>query len=91
LRPLKKQTIIIIPAYNEEKNIAGVINGIKNVIPDADILVVNDGGEDRTEEIVRGLGEQVIGLPLYFKRKAAFCSESERQSETINNNNSKGS
>ena len=55
--------IIIIPAYNEEKNIAGVINGIKNVIPDADILVVNDGGEDRTEEIVRGLGEQVISLP----------------------------
>lgn len=60
---MKKQAIIIIPAYNEEKNIAGVINGIKNVIPDADILVVNDGGEDRTEEIVRGLGASVISLP----------------------------
>jgi cellulose synthase/poly-beta-1,6-N-acetylglucosamine synthase-like glycosyltransferase len=43
---MKKQAIIIIPAYNEENNIAGVINGIKNVIPDADILVVNDGGEE---------------------------------------------
>ncbi len=41
-----KKAIIIIPAYNEEKNIASVINGIKNVIPDAGILVVNDGGED---------------------------------------------
>ena len=40
------EAIIIIPAYNEEKNIAGVINGIKKVIPDADILVVNDGRED---------------------------------------------
>ena len=59
-----KKAIIIIPAYNEEKNIAGVINGIKkNSIPDADILVVNDGGEDRTEKIVRELGEQVISLP----------------------------
>ncbi|MBU1162936.1 MAG: glycosyltransferase, partial [Proteobacteria bacterium] len=52
--------IIIIPAYNEEKNIAGVINRIKNVIPDASILVVNDGGEDRTEEIARELGARVM-------------------------------
>lgn len=60
---MKKQAIIIIPAYNEEKNIAGVINGIKNVIHDANILVVNDGGEDRTEEIARELGVRVISLP----------------------------
>jgi len=59
---MKKQAIIIIPAYNEEKNIAGVINGIKNVIPNTDILVVNDGGEDRTEEIARELGARVISL-----------------------------
>ena len=58
-----KKAIIIIPAYNEEKNIAGVINGIIAAAPVVDILVVNDGGEDRTEEIVRELGEQVISLP----------------------------
>jgi len=60
---MKKQAIIIIPAYNEEENIAGVINGIKDVVPDADILVVNDGGQDRTAEIVQELGELVINLP----------------------------
>ncbi|MBW2569571.1 MAG: glycosyltransferase family 2 protein [Deltaproteobacteria bacterium] len=58
-----EKTLIVIPACNEEKNIAGVINGIKNVIPDADILVVNDGGEDRTEEIAMKLGVLVISLP----------------------------
>ena len=42
---MKKQAIIIIPAYNEEKNIAGVINGIKRVVPDIDILAINDGGD----------------------------------------------
>jgi len=55
--------IIIIPAYNEEKNITGVIKGIKNAVPGVDILVINDGGEDRTEAIVRELGERVVNLP----------------------------
>ena len=67
-----KKAIIIIPAYNEEKNIAGVINGIKNVIPDADILVVNDGGKDRTEEIARELGARVISLPYNMGYGAAL-------------------
>ncbi len=67
-----KKAIIIIPAYNEEKNIADVINGIKNVIPDADILVINDGGEDQTEEIVRELGAHVISLPYNMGYGAAL-------------------
>ncbi len=67
-----KDTIVIIPAYNEEENIAGVVNGIKNVIPDADILVVNDGGYDRTEDIVIKLGGQIISLPYNMGYGAAL-------------------
>jgi len=63
LRPLKNQTIFIIPAYNEEKNIAGVINGIIAAAPGVDILVVNDGSEDNTGEIARELCRRVINLP----------------------------
>ena len=58
-----KKAIIIIPAYNEEKNITGVINGIIAAAPDADILVVNDGSEDGTEEIAGRLCRQVINVP----------------------------
>ena len=58
-----KKAIIIIPAYNEEKNIAGVLNGIIAAAPGADILVVNDGSEDGTEEIARRLCVRVINLP----------------------------
>ncbi len=58
------KNIVIIPAYNEEENIAGVVLGIKKVVPDADIVVVNDGGQDRTGEIARKSGGQVISLPF---------------------------
>jgi len=69
---MRNQTIIIIPAYNEEENIAGVINGIRNVVADVDILVVNDGGEDATAEIVRQLGERIVNLPYNMGYGAAL-------------------
>lgn len=47
------RTLIITPAFNEEKNIAGVINDIKKNLPEIDILVIDDGSADQTAEIVQ--------------------------------------
>ncbi|MBW2020577.1 MAG: glycosyltransferase family 2 protein [Deltaproteobacteria bacterium] len=69
---MKDKTVVIIPAYNEEKNIAGVIKEIKKAVPDVYILVINDGGQDRTEEIVRLLGERVVNLPYNMGYGAAL-------------------
>ena len=55
------ETVIIIPAFNEEATIAKVIGDIKQTI-DADILVVNDGSHDRTSIIAHELGVLVIDL-----------------------------
>ena len=55
--------LAIVPAYNEEKNIIGVIESIKSEDPQIDILVVNDGSDDRTGEIARSSGlAQVVNL-----------------------------
>jgi glycosyltransferase involved in cell wall biosynthesis len=56
--------LIIIPAYNEEKSIPGVIDDIRSHVPDADIIVVNDGSRDRTEMVARELGVTVLALPF---------------------------
>ena len=45
--------IVIIPAYNEEETIGGVIEDVKKEMPGADIVVVNDGSTDSTPLIVR--------------------------------------
>lgn len=55
--------LVIIPAYNEEKNIAHVVSGIKRVVPFADILVINDGALDATAEVARRDGAGVLNLP----------------------------
>jgi glycosyltransferase involved in cell wall biosynthesis len=57
------KTLIIIPAYNEAGTIAGVIENTRKAVPDVDILVVNDGSQDRTARKARESGAQVITLP----------------------------
>src|SRR3989338_3011949 len=39
---------IVVPAYNEAKIIASVIDGIKEAVPGAIIIVVDDGSTDET-------------------------------------------
>jgi glycosyltransferase involved in cell wall biosynthesis len=56
--------LIIVPAYNEEKSLPGVIRDLGDHCPHADILVVNDGSRDRTEMVARDLGVKVLGLPF---------------------------
>ena len=55
--------LVIIPAYNEEKNIARVLRGLKGLNMDVDMLVVNDGSSDQTASIVHNEGIQIITLP----------------------------
>ena len=53
---------VVIPAYNAEKYIAEAIESIRRQTMgnDARIIVVDDGSQDRTAEIVRGLGVKLI-------------------------------
>lgn len=55
--------LVIVPAYNEEGCIEGVIGDLRGFFPQGDVLVVNDGSRDRTSELAKGLGVNVIDLP----------------------------
>lgn len=64
--------LIIIPAFNEEATIGNVISSVKKEMPDADIVVVNDGSDDKTSQIARALGAVVIDLPYNLGIGAAM-------------------
>ena len=63
--PLTKQPkiLIIIPAYNEGKNIGAVLNDIQKQSPGIPILVINDGSSDNTDKIALEHNAEVISLP----------------------------
>lgn len=52
--------LIIIPAYNEEKNIGDVITNLRGYNYDIDIIVINDASKDHTEHVVLEKGEKII-------------------------------
>lgn len=59
-----KETLIIIPAYNESDTIVSLIKELHDTNEDWDILVVNDGSVDNTGKIARKTGlAHVIDLP----------------------------
>ena len=60
---MKKKVLIIVPAYNEELNIARVIDDVRNQEMDLDILVVNDSSKDQTSKIARSKDATTIDLP----------------------------
>lgn len=61
---MDKKTLIIIPAYQEEKNIKRVVNNIIENYPCYDYVVINDGSKDRTAEICRQNGYSYLDLPI---------------------------
>jgi glycosyltransferase involved in cell wall biosynthesis len=57
------RVLIVIPAYNEEKTIAAVIEGLRQGAPTYDRVVVNDGARDGTGHVVADMGEKQLWLP----------------------------
>jgi len=54
---------IVIPAYNEEGAIGPVLEALKGLGLDSEIIVVDDGSSDRTGEIAHSHGARVIRHP----------------------------
>jgi len=61
---LKKRILVIIPAYNEEGSVGKVIEEINTHLPQATLLVVNDGSTDHTSEKADACGATVLDLPF---------------------------
>jgi glycosyltransferase involved in cell wall biosynthesis len=61
---MKPKILIIVPAYNEEKNIRNVILSLKAADPNYECLVINDGSKDNTQAEAESTGlATVIQLP----------------------------
>jgi glycosyltransferase involved in cell wall biosynthesis len=56
--------LIIVPAYNEEASLPGVIRDLREHIPAAEVLVINDGSRDATVRVARKMGVKVVDLPF---------------------------
>lgn len=54
--------LAVVPAYNERANLTRVIADLSRVIPKRNILVVNDGSTDGTDDLLQQLGVRWLTL-----------------------------
>jgi len=58
------KALVIIPAYNEEKNLVKLLDRLHETCPFADVVVVNDCSDDNTRNVSKNSGAYVIDLPV---------------------------
>ena len=69
---MSNSLLVVVPAFNEEAVLARTINALLLEVPIDQILVVNDGSEDRTSQIVLDLGINQLELPFNLGVGAAM-------------------
>jgi dolichol-phosphate mannosyltransferase len=52
---MPKVSLIVVPTFNEAENLARLVTAIHSVLPDAQVLIVDDASPDGTGAIARGL------------------------------------
>lgn len=58
------RTLVAIPAYNEEDCIRNTVSELRQIAPEFDFVVINDGSRDRTLAICKDLGCDIIDMPI---------------------------
>lgn len=58
---------VIFPTYNEAKNIASIIQAVRQVRPELGILVVDDNSPDGTADVVKRIAEQDSRVSLLLR------------------------
>jgi glycosyltransferase involved in cell wall biosynthesis len=75
-------TLVFIPAWNEQANVGAVLDEARTELEDVDLLVVDDGSTDGTADVARAHGADVVGFGanrgLPFAIAAGFEQALER-------------
>lgn len=66
------QTLIVLPAFNEQEALGGTLTEISTKLPGAHCLVVNDGSSDATAQVAQAHGAVVASFPFNMGVGAAM-------------------
>jgi glycosyltransferase involved in cell wall biosynthesis len=59
-----RRVLVVMPALNEQGSVASVVAHVRTSVPEADVLVVDDGSSDDTGKLARRAGAEVARLAV---------------------------
>lgn len=63
---------LVLPTKNEAEGLRRALPGVRELLPDAEIIVVDDGSTDATAAVARELGATVLSSPYSMGNGAAI-------------------
>ena len=63
---------IVLPAKNEAEGLRLALPGLRAALPDAEVIVVDDGSSDETAQVATQLGAKVLSSPYSMGNGAAI-------------------
>lgn len=70
--------LVVLPTYNESENIGQVLPRIRASLPDATILVVDDGSPDGTADIAERIGKEIGNIEVLRRHEKAGLGSAYR-------------
>ena len=70
---MKVDVAAIVPAYNEEATVGGVVAALKSSPLLAEVIVVDDGSSDETAAVAQASGARVVRKPNGGKGSAVLA------------------
>jgi glycosyltransferase involved in cell wall biosynthesis len=58
------KTLVLIPAFNEAARIGPVVQKVREMCPEYDVVVINDGSRDNTVAAAQAAGAEVVSHPF---------------------------
>jgi dolichol-phosphate mannosyltransferase len=58
------RVLVVLPTYQEAENIVDVLRRVRGALPEADVLVVDDGSPDGTADLAEGAGTDIGGVEV---------------------------
>jgi dolichol-phosphate mannosyltransferase len=70
--------LVVIPTYNESENIERILGRIHESLPEAGILVVDDGSPDGTGDLVKGVAAEIADVHLLARSEKSGLGSAYR-------------
>tara|TARA_B100001996_G_scaffold177209_1_gene135268 strand:+ start:63 stop:782 length:720 start_codon:yes stop_codon:yes gene_type:complete len=74
-----KRILVFTASYNEKENIKKLILKIKECLPEASVLIIDDNSPDQTKEIIKELQKNISQLELIVREKKLGLDSAHRQ------------
>jgi dolichol-phosphate mannosyltransferase len=72
------RVLVVLPTFNEVENIETVLRRVRTALPEAGILVVDDGSPDGTAEVAEKLGRELGGIEVMRRGKKSGLGSAYR-------------